>query len=107
MTIYTKPLTDPEVLASLKEEKKTLLEVKVSQFFIVDVPYGMTVEQIVQDWFVRCRGRSHAWRDGSHVGGGGDVVSEVKVLTEDGRVVLVDYDKKQPVGPADGGRDNP
>lgn len=99
MNVYTKPLTDPEVIALLKKEGKTLLEVETLRYFIVDVPHGVTVEQIVEDWFVRNRGRSHAWRDGCHVGGGGDVAVTVKVHTEEGRVLLVKYpmekDQKQ------------
>jgi hypothetical protein len=86
MTVYTKPLTDPEVIKHLKAEGKVLLEVQTTRYFIVEHPVD-NLDAILQEWFVQFRGRSHAWRDGSHVGGG-DTVTKVKVLTEDGRVVL-------------------
>ncbi len=89
MTVYTKPLDDPELLAQLKSEGKTVLEVHATQYFIIDGLQGMKLEDILRDWFVRHKGCSHAWRDGSHVGGGADTVSEVKVLTEEGRVIYI------------------
>ncbi len=88
MTIFKKPLTDPEVIAHLKKEGSTLVEVQTTQYFVIEGLQGMKLEDILHDWFIRFKGRSHAWRDASHVGGG-DTVSEAKVLTEEGRVICL------------------
>lgn len=101
MTIFKKPMDDPEVVAHLKTEGKTLLQVQFTCYYLIDAGHtDMTIEQIVQDWFVDYRGRSHAWRDGCHVGGGGDMATEVKVLTEEGRVIAVKHEARPATKPA-------
>jgi len=85
--VFTKPLTAPEVVEALKNEGKVLLQVTKTQFYIAHDD-GTPVEALVEDWFVKYNGRSHAYRDGSHVGGA-DVVTEVKVVTDGNRVITI------------------
>jgi hypothetical protein len=89
MTIFTKDPRSAEVLAVLKKEGKVLLEVVTTRLYIIDsLPStdAPALETLCQEWFVKYRGRSHAWRDSCHIGGG-DEASIVKVMTEGGRII--------------------
>lgn len=86
MTVFTKDLTSPEVIEALKKEGKVLLEVTIKRHYIVST--GEDVPRLMADWFVHWNGRSHAYRDGCHVGGGGDAVQQVRDITDEGKVVF-------------------
>lgn len=91
MTIFKKPLTDPEVIAHLKAEGKTLIQVETVQYYVIDEPLpGQSLEPLMDEWFVRFRGQSHAYRDGSRVGGADKAIT-VTVLTQEGRVILLKH----------------
>lgn len=81
MTIFNKPLTDPELLAALKKDGKLVLEVTIKRYYVLHAS-EQPVEEVVRDWFVKWNGRSHAYRDGSHVGGADQAIS-AKDLTND------------------------
>jgi len=80
MTVFTKPLTEPEVIAHLKKEGQVLLEVQMTSYYILRHPAEQPLEDLLYDWFVRYKSASHAYRDGCRVGGG-DTVTSVKDLT--------------------------
>lgn len=89
MTVFTKDPTSPEVIAELKKEGQVLLEVTFKCLYILrgggEDERGL--KDMMVDWFVQYNGRSHAYRDGCHMGGG-DQVQEVRNLTDGGKVVL-------------------
>lgn len=88
-TVLLKHPSNPEVIAQMKKAGQPVLAVTTTRYFILHGgTEGRKIEDIVKEWFVKYNGSSHAYRDGSHVGGA-DEVSEVKVLTEEGRVINV------------------
>lgn len=88
MTVFTKDPASPEVIEALKKEGKTLLQVTCTRLYMLEGEPERGLETLMHEWFVRYRGRFHAYRDGSHMVGG-DVVTEVKVLTDGGRVLAL------------------
>jgi hypothetical protein len=78
MKILTKSPDDPELVAAFKAQGKVVLEVTTKRFYILHAKPDL--DQLLQEWFVRYRGCSHAYRDGSLVGGA-DEVQQVHNLT--------------------------
>ena len=87
MTVFTKDPRSPEVLAELKKEGQVLLEVTFKCLYVLRGEAEQGLTEMMKDWFVSYNGRSHAYRDGCHMGGG-DAVQLVRNLTDDGKVVL-------------------
>jgi len=104
MILYTKHPASPEMVAHMKEKGGTLLLVACTQYYVIDHGIEQPLEELMREWFVEHRGRYHAFRDGSHLGGG-DEVTEVKVLTQDGRVI--DLRSPSPVPKAESASGNP
>ena len=87
MTVFTKDPRSPEVLAAIKKDGQVLLEVTTKQLYIAHAEPDGSLTALMKEWFVTYRGRSHAYRDGSHMGGG-DEVQLVRNLTDDGKVIF-------------------
>lgn len=78
MTILSKSPASPEMIEALKAEHQVVVEVTVKRYYVLHKHDNM--EALMKEWFIRYGGSSHAYRDGSHVGGA-DVIQEVKNLT--------------------------
>ena len=78
MNVFTQPLDSPEVIEKLKNDGECVIEVTMTRNYIVSAHEDLPA--LMKEWFVRHRGRSHAYRDGSLVGGS-DVVQKVKNLS--------------------------
>jgi hypothetical protein len=89
MTIFTKDPTSPEVIAQLRRAGQVLLEVTTKQLYLVPASESRDLPALVREWFVTYRGRSHAFRDGSHIGGSADQVRRVRNLTNGGKRVVL------------------
>jgi hypothetical protein len=76
----------PEGIAAYKQKGYVVLEVTVKRLYILQGEEGQALKPLIHEWFGTYRGRSHAYRDGSHVGGG-DVVQQVRNLTDGGKVI--------------------
>lgn len=87
MTVFSKDPRSPEMLAELKQKGLIVVEATVRQLFILHQAEERSLKETMQDWFVRYNGRSHAYRDGSHVGGA-DEVQHVCDLTNKCEIVL-------------------
>jgi hypothetical protein len=97
MTAFTKDPRSPEVLAVLKKEGRVLLEVTFKCLYVLDNEENRALPGLVKEWFVTWNGRSHAYRDGCHVGGG-NRATEVRNLTNDGKVILTRADVAEAEG---------
>jgi hypothetical protein len=64
------------------KKKCKVIEVTIKQYYITYPHEPLTEEQIKNEWFGTHLNKSHAYKDGSHVGGADEVV-EVKFLTKD------------------------
>jgi hypothetical protein len=78
MKLLTKSPASPEMIEALKAEGQTVVEVTMKRYYIVHSQPDLPA--LMQEWFVKYRGSSHAYRDGSHVGGA-DEVQQVRNLT--------------------------
>jgi hypothetical protein len=87
MTVFTKDPRSPEVLAAMKKDGQVLLEVTFKCLYVLREEPGEALPGMMKDWFVYWNGRSHAYRDSCHMGGG-DEVQQVINLTDDGSGVL-------------------
>ena len=88
MNVLVKDPRSPEMLATLKQNGEVVVEVTVKQLYILHNE-PRSLGQVMWDWFVKWRGRFHAYRDSSHVGGADEVVA-VRNLTENVDVPLVE-----------------
>ena len=79
MTLLTKSPASPEMIAAMKAEGQTVVEVTVKRYYILHTQAD--IASLMQEWFVKYRGSSHAYRDGSHVGGADVVVSVTNATT--------------------------
>lgn len=95
MSLITKDPASQEMIEHFKKQGATVVQVTMTRLYIIEGNDGRPVEDLMQEWFVKYRGSSHAYRDGSHVGGS-DEVQEVKVLTEEGRVIFMKPQSKPP-----------
>ena len=86
MTVFIKDPSSPEVVAVLKKEGKTLIRVVKTSLYLLQHPLETPLEALMEEWFVKYRGSSHACRDGSHIGGS-DEASIITVLTEGNRLI--------------------
>lgn len=78
MNLLTKSPASPEMIDALKADGQTVMEVTVKRYYILHTEPAMA--PLMHEWFVLYRGRSHAYRDGSLVGGA-DEVQQIKNLT--------------------------
>ena len=76
----------PEMVAAFEKIGQTVIEVTVKRYYVLNTEADLT--SLMQEWFVKFRGRSHAYRDGSHIGGGGDMVQEIRNVTTDKIITL-------------------
>jgi len=89
MTVFTNDPKLPEILEVLRARHEVLLEVTVKQLYILHAGDNQSLERLVHDWFVKYRGHSHAYRDGSHIGGGDELI-QVRNLTDGGREIVTE-----------------
>lgn len=87
MTVFTKDPKSPEVLAALKKEGSILVEATFKCLYLLRHGDNGDLPGMMKEWFVDFSGRSHAYRDGCHMGGG-DFIQEVRDLTDGGKVIL-------------------
>ncbi len=80
MTLFTKDPASPEIIEALKKNGEVLLEVTLKRLYIVS--HTEDLGPLMQQWFVKHRGLSHAYRDGSLIGGS-DNVTQIRNLTDD------------------------
>ena len=92
MTLLTKSPSSPETIAALKKEGQIVVEVTVKRYYILHNEAGLA--HLMKEWFIKFRGRSHAYRDGSHVGGA-DEVQQVRILTTNETIDLQDHEKQE------------
>lgn len=85
MLVLAKSPASPEMIEALKAEHQVVVEVTVKRYYILHKQEGM--DALMNEWFVRYRGSSHAYRDSSLVGGA-DVVTEIKNLTTNQPIVI-------------------
>jgi len=92
MTVFSKDPRSPEVIEVLKRKGEVLIEVTVKQLFVLHAGDDRSLEELMEEWFVKYRGCSHAYRDGSHIGGADEVVS-VMNLTGGKEIALRRWEK--------------
>ena len=88
MIVFTKEPTSPEVVKYFKERGETLIEVTMKRLYVLSAGDGNCIEDVLKDWFITYKGRSHAYRDGSLIGNSDDVI-EIRNLTDDGKEIVI------------------
>lgn len=77
------------LIEHMKASGQRLIEVTTTRLYAIpEGDLGMSLEDLMREWFVKYRGGSHAFRDGSEVGGS-VVFRSARVLTEDGKEIKV------------------
>jgi hypothetical protein len=95
MKMFIKPLTSRTVLNQLRREGATLVEATFRCFYVLSNG-AADLPALMREWFVEWNGKSHAYRDNSHVGGADKVVG-IRDLTAGKRISLC---IKKPAKPA-------
>ena len=85
MKMFTKSPSSPEVIEALKADGQVVVEVTIKRLYILQNEADLP--RLMKEWFVDYRGRSHAYRDGSLVGGT-DEVQQVRNLTTGEEITL-------------------
>lgn len=63
--------------------KGRILEVNVKQYYIIEGYESMSDEEIKEEWFVKFKGQSHAYRDGSLIHGADHLISAHSLSIEE------------------------